>query len=493
MKSDTTVKWEKASHSKWKRGYKIKKRYEIQNIKYGGVGFVYICFDQKMNRWLAIKTLMPQFTSKHHFWAGANLIDEALSWIRLFKHPNIVQAKAFHFLEGKPCIFLEYIPGVEGIGSSLADWLRFRSLNLQEVLSFSAHIANGMQYVHQEGQLVHLDLKPNNILITADKIAKVTDFGLVGLMFSATDENALTSHASDENKSASLDSERKACGTPPYMAPEQWIDVSTVDFRSDIYSFGCVLYEMLTGYYPFHEGITREYFRHSHLEESPISTRNFNPDVSFELDNLVLKCLDKQPQRRFQSYSSILSELSKIHSRITGQNLELPNHILGESSIDEAIELAESAFNLLHPNVTIFILTKVLEKDPPNLKAWKILANAYFSIKDYKLSIQCISRAIQLVPTDTHLWTTKGVFLFFSEHDTFSGHDTEALSCFDRAIQLDQTNANAWQQRALVLEKIGNIKEAKRCREIAAQLDPSDMWHGKNSLKRWLERQRVGE
>ena len=205
----------------YKIGDKIGSRYEVLVIHRGAMGVVYGTFDHKEKLPRALKTLQQRFAgdSKMRDLFAA----EALTWVKLEKHPFIVRAYLVELFDNQPYVITEYIRGQEGMGGDLRAWLGHPKLTLPIAVEMALQIAQGMQHaVRKVPGLIHRDLKPANILIDDRVRAMVTDFGLV--------------HAEDVG-----------AGTPAYMAPEQW-RLEVLDARTDIYAFGCILYEMFTGH-----------------------------------------------------------------------------------------------------------------------------------------------------------------------------------------------------------------------------------------------------
>ncbi|HRL14421.1 MAG TPA: protein kinase, partial [Aggregatilineales bacterium] len=155
-------------------GDMIEGTYQVMDVRYGGMGVVYLCYDHDHREPVAIKSFQSRFLENER--AVHRFINEALTWIRLDKHRNIVQARLVRTINDRPHIILEHISGPEGIGSDLRSWIDHRRLTLEKSVAFALHIALGMQHATQKVPgLVHRDLKPANIIVTHDGIAKVTD------------------------------------------------------------------------------------------------------------------------------------------------------------------------------------------------------------------------------------------------------------------------------------------------------------------------------
>jgi serine/threonine protein kinase len=350
LKPQTPPRREQAAPGRWQVGYRIQNRYEIHHILGGrgksGMGIVYICYDHELNEPVAIKTFQEKFLQDR---ASIDRFKwEAETWVRLEKHYNIVQAKYVDEIEGKPCIFLEYIVGDEQYGADLSSWIYLGGLHrngkpdIPLILNFAIQFCHGM--IHAQNKFkemgkpfVHRDIKPQNIMVTRDRVVKVTDFGLVKASAEMEGDIPEITVGEGVHKMLSLSKSGNVCGTPPYMSPEQCRGEKDIDVRSDVYAFGCVLYEMLTGRYIFDARTPEEFIKH-HLKTKPNS-----PDAHKELDKMVMKCLEKEPDKRYQDFNELDKTLSGIYHELTGKVTELP-----EATALEAWELSNKGLSLAH-------------------------------------------------------------------------------------------------------------------------------------------------
>ena len=212
--------------------------YEILEIKKGGFGIVYIVIDRRGQHY-ALKTFQAQY-----LWSDEDrerFEREALTWIKLDRHPHIVSAHWMERLEAFPCLVLEYVPG-----GDLGLLLRQKSLPTGRALDLASQVCDAMSYAHKKLGIVHRDLKPSNCLLAGDGSLKVTDFGLARA-FGAGQERILGLSEFDPGIRTQYTT---AAGTPKYMAPEQSSAAGQLDTRTDIYAFGIMLYEMFGGDLP---------------------------------------------------------------------------------------------------------------------------------------------------------------------------------------------------------------------------------------------------
>jgi serine/threonine protein kinase/tetratricopeptide (TPR) repeat protein len=262
----------------------------LEKVAAGGMGVVYRAHDAQLERDVALKVL-PSGTLSDN--SSRRLFrKEALALAKL-SHPNIETIYEFDTQDGIDFLVMEYVPG-----NTLAERLGSGALPEKEVVALGMQIAAAMEEAHGRG-IVHRDLKPRNIAITERGQAKVLDFGLAKLLPQAS-----------EMTSDTLTDTQAGAGTLPYMAPEQ-LQGESVDARADIYTIGAVLYEMATDRRAF-PGELPSRVIDAILHHPPVTPRALNPCISPELERIILKCLDKDPARRFQSSKELLVDLRRL-------------------------------------------------------------------------------------------------------------------------------------------------------------------------------------
>ena len=248
-------------------------RYEIlEAIASGGFATVYRARDSQLGRVVALKVLHPHMTSDPQY------VERFLREARMaasINHPNVVVIHAVGQEGDTHFIAMEYLP------SSLESLLQQGKLPVAQALSIARQVALALEAAHQRG-IIHRDLKPQNILLTAEGTPRVSDFGIAR----AAELSTMTASG-------------MVLGTPHYMSPEQ-AQGRQVDARSDIYSLGCVLYQMLTGALPFEATTSWEVIR-QHIEVAPRRVGQLRPEVPAAVEQLVSRCLEKQPGRRYQT------------------------------------------------------------------------------------------------------------------------------------------------------------------------------------------------
>ena len=263
----------------------------VDKLGEGGMGVVYRARDERLERDVALKVLPGGSLADES--ARKRFRKEALALSRL-NHPNIATVFDFDSEGGVDFLVMEYVEGV-----SLAHRITSSWLSEKETASIGVQIAQALEEAHDHG-VVHRDLKPGNILLTPKGRVKVLDFGLARLV------QPVDSLEGTE----SLTQTTAMAGTLPYMTPEQ-LQGEVADVRSDIHAVGAVLYEMATGQQAFHEGLTSRVIDHI-LHHPPISPRAINRRMSPELERIILKCLEKSPDDRYQSARELEVDLRRI-------------------------------------------------------------------------------------------------------------------------------------------------------------------------------------
>ena len=264
----------------------------------GGMGEVYLAEDRTLDRKVALKFLPEEM--RRDETARKRFLREAKSAAAL-DHAFICHIHEVGEAEGKSFISMEYVQG-----ETLKDQLGKGPLSLQDALANATEIAEALEAAHRQN-IIHRDLKPSNIMIIPDGHVKVLDFGLAKRLTPVDGEDSR-----EKTLTASLTATGATLGTVPYMSPEQ-VRGQVVDTRSDIFSFGVVLYEMLTGVNPF-KGDTSVDTSHAILVETPPPLSRYTENIPVLLQHTVKKMLAKEPDRRYQLIHEVRTDLGELVS-----------------------------------------------------------------------------------------------------------------------------------------------------------------------------------
>jgi serine/threonine protein kinase len=266
----------------------------IEKLGQGGMGVVYKAKDIRLDRFVAIKVLPAESVSDPD--RRRRFVQEAKAASAL-NHPNIVTVHDLDSSGDVNFIVMELVAG-----KTLDRLIGSKGIKLNEALGYAVQIADALAKAHAAG-IIHRDLKPSNIMVTESGTAKILDFGLAKLMEPAESDHSAPT-ATDFTEEGAI------VGTVAYMSPEQ-AEGKTIDTRSDIFSFGSVVYEMLTGQRAF-KGETKASTIASIIREDPRSPREMLEDLPEEVERVLLRCLRKEPQRRWQSMADLMTILQDL-------------------------------------------------------------------------------------------------------------------------------------------------------------------------------------
>ncbi|MDD8014932.1 MAG: protein kinase [Acidobacteriota bacterium] len=279
-------------------GTTFARRYQvIEDLGHGGMGRVYKVFDTEVREKLALKLLNPEIATDEE---TIGRFRNELKLARTVSHRNICRMHDLGREEGAYYITMEYVPG-EDLKSFIH---RIGALPVGKAVSIARQVCEGLAEAHRVG-VVHRDLKPQNVMIDRDGNARIMDFGIARSV-----------------KTKGTTGANVIIGTPEYMSPEQ-VDGKEADRRSDIYSLGVVLFEMLTGRLPF-EGETPLATAVKQKSEPAPDPRKINPQIPEDLKRIVWKCLEKSREKRYETADGLLSDLDGIEKSVPAATTPLP-------------------------------------------------------------------------------------------------------------------------------------------------------------------------
>ena len=303
-----------------KPGIMLGDRYEIiELVGSGGMSEVYKAKDHKLNRYVAVKVLKNEFSDDRNFVSKFRVEAQSAAGLA---HPNIVNVYDVGEDEGIYYIVMEFVEGI-----TLKEYIMNNGrLPAEQALEFALQIASGIEVAHQN-HTIHRDIKPQNIIVSKTGTLKVTDFGIA---------RAATSNTVASN----------AMGSVHYVSPEQ-ARGGYSDEKSDIYSLGITMYEMVTGKVPF-EGDNNVTVALMHIQGEMIPPREYYPDIPASFEKVILKCTQKKPERRYLTASALIADLKRVATNPNGDFV-----VLGTNSSADAptVMMSDAEMNTIKETV----------------------------------------------------------------------------------------------------------------------------------------------
>lgn len=433
--------------------------FKVYGIKAGGYGFAYIVLDEKTLTPYCLKTFRDQYDDDSQRVEQFNR--EAEAWIRLGKHPNLIYAHSVLEIGGRPYILFEY-----AAGSDLRRQIKGGPMAIRVTLKYAIQFCRGMVYAQSQFPgFVHGDVKPNNCLLAQDGTLKISDFGEAEV---AQEPEDLSKVPALEQPSGSSDPIRDTpihhwrVGTPPYMAPEQFDLLNKTDVRTDIYAFGVMLFEMLTGTRPFKGHSHRDCFE-EHSKTIPPDPVSINTEISLPLADLVLRCLAKSPAERPGNFSLLEHELTS--QLWDGYQEMVPPAACAEQTDEELINRGISFITLAHYDEALAYFSNLLTTHPGIARLWSHKGDVLSALRRYEEALTCFDRALELDSQLASAWANKGTALNALERYQ------EALACFDEALRLNSRLAFVWSNKGEALNQLGQLPKSLESLQRAATID----------------------
>jgi tetratricopeptide (TPR) repeat protein len=444
----------------WTVGDKIKGKFEVLQILGGpgrsGMGIVYIVVDRESNAIFAAKTLQDWCFRDQK--SVARFEREAKLWTDLEKHANIVRAFFVERIEGRPYIFLEYVPGQD-----LSMRLKQEKQDVKLCIVHAIQICRAM--IHAKSKIpgfLHRDIKPGNCLITPEGTLKMTDFGLSKTVLTVDEVMRVYDNEKDSDY-PDITREGRRAGTLPYMAPEQFTSVHPINERSDIYSFGVTFFRMCTGKMPFEGKSAKDWMFH-HIFTKPHDPCSYSDRIPPDLRAIILKCLSKRQDERFETFEEIETMLEHVLWKCFGERVTMVD--AGQMEVWELCNKGLSYDRLGRSREALEFYNRALAIAPADATALCNKGVALDNLGRATEALECYRAALRLNPDLAEAWTNMGILL-----DSM-GDAQEALQCYDRAIDVNPRYIDAWMNRGATVAAMGRLSEALDCFDTALEISP---------------------
>lgn len=457
------------------RGDIIKGVYRVDDVLAGGMGIVYICrklraedaaqspgvlksasFDfgpppsseiDECLRYQAIKSFRR--TSLLRSESRQRFNREALLWVSLSPHPNIVRALTFD--AGTPLLFLEYVDG-----GNLRERLGAQ-MDPKDVARIALEFCSGMVFMYDSASIIHRDIKPANILLTRKGTVKITDFGIAHAFTSPPEPGA----GSNTGSAAGPDFATRSgtvIGSLPWMSPEQFTAPDQVTVTSDIYSFGVVLFEMLTGQMPYTAASDNDWARKI-LTETPVSPAKLC-GAAEEASTITMKCLEKNPENRFRDFAE-LRQAIELWAISMGWSSVIPAH-LQVADLEATMTAADwagrgYAFGQLNRSQESYdCYVRARDIDPTYLGIHTNIGTALMRLSRNQDALEYYRKETELHPTLGLAWDTLG------QGYAICNQLPEALEACRKAAELAPDNIGVVRKYSFAARRAGATEEHQR-------------------------------
>ena len=419
-----------------------------------GMGSVYKVRHRDLEEPLVIKTIQAEQQSRDLL---ARFRREAMLWVELGSHPNVVRAIDVRELDWQLAIIAEYVEP-DAVGrNTVGQYIRSGAGGLYKALRWAQQFGFAMQHAASRGLHAHRDIKPDNLMVNAAGDLKVTDFGLARAVVA---EAELTPSSQRGLPASRLTMVGSMLGTPHYMAPEQFVSSDQVDLRSDLYAFGIVLYEVLSGgQFPYRTaGDTIESLMRAHMTAEPQS-------LDTPMWSIVERCLQKQPAHRFQSIEAFLESVAGVARQLGLHPLRRPQIDLALA--EELYAKAQALVGLGRPRDALRVIEDYLERWPDEASGWTEKGRIHLTLSENAESVQASQRSLELNPGNSHALNNLGLAL------KRLNRAADSIRAFREAIVEDPQNTGAMMNMAEPLLSLRRYAEASAGLVQALRLAPT--------------------
>ncbi len=452
----------------YKKGDLIGNKYQVYDVLgKGGCGIVYLAFCTESGSVYALKSFLDKFNT--NIAIRDRFKKEALVWVSLGRHPFIVNARLVDEISGRLFIATEFIAPSENGLNSLESYLEKQPPDFEQSLLWAIQFCHGMEYAYSKGIKAHRDIKPANILIDGDKNIKISDFGLAGVV----DSNTISGFSAGNDAEGMQTAFGTGMGTPTHMPPEQFINAAECDERSDIYSFGIVLYQLVNnGRLPFYTENRSQFWQIMHHlhGNTPV------PASDSKLSPIIIKCLEKNPSGRFKTFADLRNELQSMYSHLTGKHVFVPK--AGEMNASDWNNKGVSLDKIGKTDKALECYEKVIALNPNHFNAWNNKGLIYIKQNNLDNAIKCFDKSMELSGVNALAMTNKAIAL------ELQGRLDNAIGCYLQSIQLNPNYLGTWMSLSICQCKIGSYHEALVSVDKALEISPdyASAWNTKGHI-----------
>jgi eukaryotic-like serine/threonine-protein kinase len=447
----------------FKVGDVIEQRYEVEKTRRGYMGIVYIAYDRQRRQHVVLKTFQNKFLWDEQAIERFNA--EAELWMRLGSHPNIVRAYDLKTFMGKPHVIAEYVHG--GPLRALIGHLK-----LQEAIDYAIQVCWGMCHAAEQAHILHRDLKPDNIMVTLDGQAKVTDFGLARVLPPIAQWADRHRHQDGQRRRPALRSAAADVigGTLPYMAPELLEESSFLGPWTDIYAFGVMLYEFVTGKLPFDSNRDESLIR-MHLRVPPPDPRQLKPDLHKGVAHIVNKCMAKRPTERYQSFGEVEDDLQALRLHLYHKHYAMAWPAQDGAERNRWTERGQTHMEMGEYAEALTCFRQATALDPNSAKVWLNLARARLKLWQYNEALQATDEGLRRA-----LRREEFGELYSVRGEIYSGMmmPSPAMESYDQGLSYTPKAPWLWREKGQLLARMGMPREAQLCFETAIEHDKLD-------------------
>ncbi len=379
---------------------------------------------------------------------------EAKNWTSFGVHQNIVKTLFAEKIEGRIFVAAEFVEPNDNNENRLTSYIG-KDVPLVLIIKWAIQFTYGMNYCVGKGMIAHSDIKPDNILIDRELNLKITDFGL--------------------SKSI-LNDDGIGGGTPLYYSPEQIFQPDRIDHRSDIYSFGIVLYQLITkGNYPY--VMSSPDIRQVHLKE-PVKS------INHPLFEICKKCMEKDLSKRYQQFQELFKDLVSVAKE---NSIDIPKQtITKDDKLEELYILSRSLSAIGNKNGALQAINEYLRHQPDHFTAWSQKGRLEYELGQLQNALESTKKSVFLYQYNPTALNNLGVI--YLEQD----NNKDAKTCLLRAVELDPNNSGALMNLANTLVETGDISESAQCILRCFELTPEKLSlhiNVKNLLPKFVQNQ----